>query len=254
MKIASWNVNSIKTRLEHVKDWLGTQKPDVLLLQELKGLEFPAEEFAALGYKSAAVPQKAYNGVALLSRHDIKVEMEALPGNPADEQARYIEATVNGLRIIGIYAPNGNPVDSEKFPYKLAWLDRLHKRLDILRREESATVIGGDFNIIPEGKDCHDPKLWAGDALFRPESRGKLRAMINLGYTDAFRVHNNASGQYTFWDYQAGSWPRNNGIRIDHFLLSPAAADRLAACTIDKEPRGREKASDHTPIIVELSA
>ncbi len=254
MKIATWNVNSIKSRLEHVKSWLAAQKPDVLLLQELKGLDFPAADFASLGYKSAAVPQKAYNGVALLSRHGIKVELESLPGDPADEQARYIEATINGLRIIGIYAPNGNPVDSGKFPYKLAWLDRLKTRLEALRREEIPLAIGGDFNIIPEPRDCYDPAAWAGDALFRPESRAKLRAMLNLGYTDAFRVFNREPEQYTFWDYQAGAWPRNNGIRIDHFLLSPGAADRLKSCVIDREPRGRDKASDHTPIVAELSA
>lgn len=252
MKIASWNVNSVKSRLSHVKDWLAASNPDILMLQELKGLEFPAADFAALGYKSAAVPQKAYNGVALLSRHDIKVELEALPGDPADEQARYLEATINGLRVINIYAPNGNPVGTEKFSYKLAWLDRLKARLEDLRRQEAPVAIGGDFNIIPEGKDCHDPAVWINDALFRLESRRKFRAMLNCGYTDAFRVLNDAPGQYTFWDYQAGAWQRNKGIRIDHFLLSPVVADRLTGCTIDKEPRGRDKASDHTPIIVEL--
>lgn len=252
MKIASWNVNSIKTRLSHVKDWLESQKPDVLLLQELKGLEFPAEEFESIGYQSAAVPQKAYNGVALLSKHKIKVEHDALPGDKKDEQARYIEATIKDLRIIGIYAPNGNPVDSEKFTYKLAWLDRLKKRLEKLREDEVPVAIGGDFNIIPEEKDCFDPKAWQDDALFRLESRQKLRALLNLGYTDAFRVHNSQTGQYTFWDYQGGAWPQDKGIRIDHFLLSPSVADRLRACTIDKGPRGLEKASDHTPIIVEI--
>lgn len=252
MRIASWNVNSIKSRLGHVKDWLSASNVDVLMLQELKGLEFPAADFAALGYKSAAVPQKAYNGVALIARHDIRVELEALPGDPVDEQARYIEATVNGVRVINIYAPNGNPLGTEKFTYKLAWLDRLKTRLAALRREGAPVAIGGDFNIIPEPIDCHDPAAWAGDALFQPESRARFRAMLNLGYTDAFRVHNTAPGQYTFWDYQAGAWQRDKGIRIDHFLLAPALADRLASCTIDKEPRGRDKASDHTPIIVEL--
>lgn len=252
MRIASWNVNSIKTRLGHVKDWLEEQKPDVLLLQELKGLEFPADEFEAVGYQSAAVPQKAYNGVAMLSKHDMNVELEALPGDKADEQARYIEATIKGLRIIGIYAPNGNPVDSDKYPYKLAWMDRLTDRLKELRANEVPVAIGGDFNIIPENKDCYDPKAWADDALFRLESRQKLRALLNLGYTDAFRVHNNKPQQYTFWDYQRGAWPQNKGIRIDHFLLSPPVTDRLVSCKIDAKPRGLEKASDHTPIIVEI--
>ncbi len=253
MKIASWNVNSIKVRLEHVKSWLEAQQPDVLVIQELKGLEFPAAEFEALGYKCAAVPQKAYNGVAMLSKHDMKVELEALPGDPEDEQARYIEATVKGIRIIGIYAPNGNPVDSDKFPYKLAWLDRLKDRLRELRQDEVPVAIGGDFNIIPEAKDCYDPKSWEGDALYLPESRQRLRAMINLGYTEAFRAKNNKAHQYTFWDYQRGAWQNNHGIRIDHFLLSPDLADRLVSCRIDAEPRALEKASDHTPIIVEIS-
>lgn len=252
MKIATWNVNSIKARLDHVKNWLEKHQPDVLTIQELKGLDFPAQEFEALGYKSAAVTQKAYNGVATLSKHDIKVELEALPGGEGDDQARYIEATINGTRIIGIYAPNGNPVDSDKFPYKLGWLDRLKERLRILREEEMPVVIGGDFNIIPEARDCYDPAAWADDALFHMESRQKLRAMVNLGYTEAFRVHNQKAGQYTFWDYQAGCWPQNKGIRIDHFLLSPAAADRLVSCTIDSAPRGLDKASDHTPVVLEL--
>lgn len=252
MKIASWNVNSIKARAGHVRDWLEAQKPDVLLLQELKGLEFPALEFEALGYRAACVPQKTYNGVALLSRHDFTVEREALPGDAADDQARYIEATVAGVRIINIYAPNGNPADSDKFSYKLAWLDRLKDHLQSLRLDEVPFCVGGDFNIIPEPLDCYDPAAWAGDALFRMESRQKFRAMVNLGLTDAFRVFNPRPGQYTFWDYQAGRWAANQGIRIDHFLLSPAIADRLAACAIDTAPRARDKASDHTPVIVEI--
>ncbi len=254
MKIASWNINSIKARLEHVKNWLQSAQPDVLLLQELKGLDFPALEFEALGYKSAAVPQKAYNGVALLSRHDFTVERTALPGDDGDEQARYIEATVNGMRIIGIYAPNGNPVDTEKFTYKLDWLERLKHHLKELRQAEVPFCIGGDFNIIPEDKDCYSPAAWENDALFRIESRRKYRALLNLGLTDAFRVHNHEDGKYTFWDYQGGAWPANKGIRIDHFLLSPALADKMRDCTIDSAPRGLEKASDHTPIIVEIAA
>lgn len=252
MRIASWNVNSIKMRQEHVAAWLKDSAPDVLMLQELKGLDFPVAAFEAIGYHSAFVPQKAYNGVALLSRHPIKPELEALPGDPADDQARYIEATIKGLRLICLYAPNGNPVDSEKFPYKLSWLDRLTARLRQLRQEEIPVIAGGDYNIIPEEKDCYDPAAWKNDALFRPESRAKFRGIINLGYTDAFRVHNQKTEQYTFWDYQAGAWHKNHGIRIDHFLLSPSAADRLLSCTIDKIPRGQEKASDHTPVTVDI--
>ena len=253
MKIASCNVNSIKARLDHVKAWLAAQKPDVLMMQELKGMEFPADVFSDLGYESAFVPQKAYNGVAILSRHKIEPVLTSLPGDGVDGQARYLEATINGIRLINIYLPNGNPVETEKFTYKLAWLDRLKARLAALRREEIPVAVGGDFNVIPEGIDCYDPVLWASDALFRPESRARFRALLNLGYTDAFRVFNHEPRQYTFWDYQAGSWPANKGIRIDHFLLSPALTDRLVSCTIDAGPRALDKASDHTPIIVELN-
>ncbi len=254
MKIVSWNVNSIKARGEHVTRWLQANQPDLLLLQELKGLEFPKDSFDSLGYKSEAVCQKAYNGVAILSKEPQKVILDHLPGDKEDEQARYLEIDYKGLRVINIYLPNGNPVDSEKYPYKLAWMDRLYARLNDLRRESIPFLVGGDFNVIPEDKDCHAPKDWQGDALFRPETWAKWRALLNLGLTDAFRVHNMAAGNYTFWDYQKGAWPQNKGIRIDHFLLSPAVTDKLKNCTIDKAPRGEDKASDHTPIILELAA
>lgn len=253
MKIAIWNVNSIKARLEHVKKWLGDAAPDILMIQELKGEAFPAEVFEALGYQSAAVGQKAYNGVATLSRYPIQVIAEALPGDDGDIQARYLETEINGVRFINIYAPNGNPVDSEKFPYKLAWLDRLTAHVMRLRIDNVPVVIGGDYNIIPEDKDCYDPKAWINDALFQPESRRKYRTLVNLGLTDAYRVFDRGSGAYTFWDYQAGAWPANKGIRIDHFLVSPSIADRLKACHIDKTPRGWDKASDHTPVVVEIA-
>lgn len=252
MKIASWNVNSIKARGDHVKKWLEEKQPDVLMIQELKGIDFPADKFQDTGYQSAAVTQKTYNGVAILSKHEIKVEKEALPGDKDDEQARYLEVTTGGLRLIDIYLPNGNPVDTEKFDYKLSWMDRLYERLKTLREESTPFVIGGDFNVIPEPRDCHDPAAWEGDALFRPESRAKFRALLHLGLADAFRVNNHEDQQYTFWDYQGGAWPKNNGIRIDHFLLSPTMTDRLKTCYIDTEPRGWDKASDHTPIIVEI--
>lgn len=254
MKLASWNVNSIKTRLPHVTAWLAAHKPDALLLQELKGLDFPADAFEALGYKHAAVTQKSYNGVAILSPHDIAVVLDRLPGEDADEQARYLEADINGIRVINIYLPNGNPVDSDKFPYKLRWMERLRARLAQLRQDEVPFLVGGDFNIIPEAEDCYDPAAWANDALFRPESRAQFRALQYLGLTDALRVANRAPQQYTYWDYQGGAWPANKGIRIDHFLLSPPLADRLDHCVIDAEPRGREQPSDHTPIIVTLAS
>lgn len=252
MKIASWNVNSIKARLEHVRDWLDAAKPDILMIQELKGLEFPEAEMEACGYKAAFVGQKAYNGVAILSRAPVEVLSRALPGDDGDEQARYLEADCGDFRLINIYLPNGNPIGSDKFAYKLAWMDRLKARLAALRRDGVPVVLGGDFNVIPEERDCHDPGAWAGDALFQPESRARFRALLHLGFTDAFRVFHEEGGHYTYWDYQGGAWPANKGIRIDHFLLSPAAADRLKACHIDTAPRARERASDHTPIVIEL--
>lgn len=254
MKFASWNVNSIKARLEHVKRWLEANKPDLLLIQELKGLEFPTAEFEALGYQSEAVTQKAYNGVAILSKKKQKVVLDHLPGDKSDEQSRYLEIDYNDIRVINIYLPNGNPVDSEKYPYKLKWMDRLYDRLSELRRDNIPFVIGGDFNVIPEDKDCHDPKAWKDDALFRPETWQRFRSYLNLGLYDSLRIQNNAGNNYTFWDYQRGAWPQNKGIRIDHFLLSPQLADRQKSCVIDKTPRGEEKASDHTPIILELLA
>lgn len=255
MKIASWNVNSINMRLPHVLDWLTKHKPDALLLQELKCTDdkFPLAEIEAAGYKAAVHGQKSWNGVAILSPHDITDIHRGLPGDDSDEQARYIEASINGLRVASIYLPNGNPVDSEKYPYKLRWFDRLIAHARELLAQDIAVVLGGDYNIIPEPRDCHDPAAWAEDALFRLDSRRKFRSLVHLGYTDAFRVMNDDSEQYTFWDYQAGAWPRNNGIRIDHLLLSPRAADRLKDCRIDREPRAAEKASDHTPIYAELS-
>lgn len=252
MKIATWNVNSVRARLEHVKNWLAAAKPDVLMMQELKGLDFPAAEFEALGYGSAFVAQKAYNGVAVLSRHPVRTICEKLPGGEGDDQARYLEVEAGGIRLVNIYLPNGNPADSDKFPYKLAWMGRLRDRLAILREERVPFAVGGDFNVIPEPEDCYDPGAWAGDALFRPESRAAFRALLNLGLTDAFRVFNGEADQYTYWDYQGGAWPANKGIRIDHFLLSPALADRLKSCVIDAQPRGMEKASDHTPVIIDI--
>ncbi|QQG36999.1 MAG: exodeoxyribonuclease III [Micavibrio aeruginosavorus] len=252
MIIATWNVNSIKARLDHVLRWLGEHKPDVLMLQELKGLECPADAFRQQGYTCAFVAQKTYNGVATLTRTPVSPLLTRLPGDEADEQARYLEVEHSGLRLINVYAPNGNPVDSEKYTYKLQWLERLRLHIAGLRAKALPFVIGGDFNIIPEERDCYDPKAWHDDALFRLESRQQFRALMNLGLTDALRVSNGNGGEYTFWDYQAGAWPQNKGIRIDHFLLSPDIADRLRSCRIDKAPRGWDKASDHTPVLLEI--
>ena len=254
LTVATWNVNSINARLPNVLAWVKEHAPDVLLLQELKTTDdkFPQMEFSALGYKAAVFGQKTWNGVAILSKHEISAIKMGLPGDETDEQSRYIEATIEGLRVASIYLPNGNPVDSEKYPYKLKWMDRLAAHVKNLLRTERPLVLGGDYNIIPEDKDCYDPKAWQEDALFRLESRRKFRALVNLGLTDAFRVNNNEAHQYSFWDYQGGSWPQNLGIRIDHFLLSPQSADLLHSCTIDSGPRGKEKASDHTPVVLKL--
>ncbi len=252
MKIVSWNVNSIKARLEHVLRYLKENKPGILMIQELKGLEFPTEAFEAIGYKTHAVCQKAYNGVALISKHKIDVVREALPGDADDDQARFIEADINGMRVINIYLPNGNPAPGPKYDYKLGWMKRLYDHLHDLRDKDVAFVIGGDFNVIPEDRDCYDPKAWEEDALFRIETRKIYRSILNLGLTEAFRVFDNRAGQYTFWDYQAGAWQKGNGIRIDHFLLSPVLADGLTSCFINKEPRSWDNASDHTPIEIIL--
>lgn len=252
MKIATWNVNSIKARTTHARRWLERVRPDFLCLQELKGLEFPREAFE--GYEIRAVGQKAYNGVAILANSSFEVILEKLPGDDTDEQARYLEIrAADGLRLINIYLPNGNPWPGEKFDYKMRWMDRLHARLKELREAEIPFVVTGDFNVIPEAIDCWDPKVWANDALYRIETRQKFRTFLNLGLTDAFRALNSKEGQYTFWDYQAGCWQKDRGIRIDHFLLSPPVTDRLVSCIIDKEPRGEDSPSDHTPVILTIA-
>ena len=251
MKIASWNVNSIKARLPAVIDWLETAAPDVLALQEIKCTAdaFPHLEIEAAGYRAAVLGQKTYNGVALISKVAPDSLREGLPGDGGDDQARYVEAVFDGVRVASIYLPNGNPVGSGKFPYKLAWMARLKRHATRLLADEVPTVLGGDFNVIPEPEDCYDPDDWTGDALYRPESRRAFREILYLGWADAFRsLHARRGGAFTFWDYQRGRWQRGEGIRIDHLLLSPAALDRLEVCDIDTVPRSRPKASDHTPI------
>lgn len=252
MKIASWNVNSIKARKEHVLKYLNDSGLDVLMVQELKGLEFPADDFKAIGYHTAHVAQKAYNGVAVFSKEPIEVILSELPGDQSDEQARYIEVEIAGHRLIDIYLPNGNPYPGGKYDYKLNWMERLYNRLKTLRDQGIEFILGGDFNVIPFDQDCHDPKAWADDALIQPQSREAFRKFENLGLYDAFRLFNKNPGQYSFWDYQRGAWQNDHGIRIDHFLLSPYYVDRVQKCWIDKTPRGWEKPSDHTPIIIEI--
>jgi exodeoxyribonuclease-3 len=254
MKAATWNVNSIKARLPNVLEWLGAFQPDVVMLQETKSVDetFPRMEIEDLGYNVAIHGQKSYNGVAILSKRPVEDVTPRLPGDDADEQARYIEATIDNIRFASIYLPNGNPIDTEKFDYKLAWMDRLRTRAAELLASEQPVVLAGDYNVVPQDEDVHDPAGWANDALCQPGSRARFREILNLGYTDAYRVFNTAPHKFSFWDYQGGAWHKDHGVRIDHLLLSPQAADRLVASGIDTGPRGKAKASDHTPVWVEL--
>ncbi len=253
MRIVTWNINGIKARLPVVTDWLSQQKPDIVCLQEIKSVDenFPREPFEALGYNVETHGQKGFNGVAILSLLPFDEVHRGLPGDDDDVQARLIEgvfSTEKGVvRVCNIYLPNGNPVDSDKFLYKLNWMDRLHKFVQPRLELEEPFVLLGDFNLIPEEIDCHDPKSWWGDALYRPESLEKFRALCNLGLTDALRSVTDAPS-YTFWDFQSGAWRRNHGIRIDHLMLSPQAADRLDGVIVHKELRGWDKPSDHVAV------
>ena len=257
MRIATWNVNSINARLEGVLAWFESEAPDVAVLQEIKCVDekFPTEAFERLGYNVAVHGQKTYNGVAMLSKAPLEDVRKGLPGDDADDHARYIEAVVSGpqpVRVIGIYLPNGNPVASEKFAYKLAWMARLQARAEELLGWEEPFAILGDYNVIPERRDAEFPDNWTGDALAQPQTRAAFRALKNLGLTEAYLQADGAPGAYTFWDYQAGAWDRNNGIRIDHALLSPQAADLLTGVSIHRNVRAWEKPSDHVPVVVEL--
>ena len=259
MKIATWNVNSIKARHDNVIDWLKQAEPDVACLQEIKSVDdaFPAAAFEELGYNVATHGQKTYNGVAIFSKAPFDDLIVGLPGDNSDDQARYLEAVIPAgdtvVRVASIYLPNGNPVDTEKYPYKLAWMDRLIAHAEELLAYEEAFVLAGDYNVIPTAEDVHDPVAWEGDALFRPETHEKFRKLVNLGLTDAFRACTSAPGQYSFWDYQGGAWQKNHGIRIDHLLLSPQASDLLSACEIDGHVRGWERPSDHVPVWATLA-
>ncbi|WP_424932022.1 exodeoxyribonuclease III [Amaricoccus macauensis] len=258
MKIASFNINGVKARLPALLDWLGEAQPDVVVLQEIKSTDetFPRSQVEDAGYSVETHGQKSFNGVAILSKHPLEDVSRGLPGDEEDEQARWIEATVvgeaNAIRICGLYLPNGNPAPGPKYDYKLAWMERLHARASELIAGEECALMAGDYNVIPQGIDCHDPKVWAEDALFLPQTRASFQRITSLGFTDALRASTSEDKIYTFWDYQTGAWQKNNGIRIDHFLLTPQAADRLTACGIDKDIRSREKPSDHVPIWVDL--
>ncbi len=258
MKIASWNVNSLKVRLPHVLDWLKESGVDVVCLQEIKLVDekFPTADFEEAGYNVAVHGQPTYNGVAIISRYPLEDVKIGLPGDKSDDQARYVEAAIShksgSIRVASIYLPNGNPVDTDKYPYKLKWMERLRRHAEKMLAKEEAFVLAGDYNVIPQAEDVHDPVAWSDDSLFRLETRHAFRRIVNLGLTDAFRACHAAPHQYTFWDYQGGAWRKNNGIRIDHLLLSPPAADLLKGCAIDKHVREWEKPSDHVPIWCDL--
>ncbi|MBB6307631.1 exodeoxyribonuclease III [Xanthobacter tagetidis] len=259
MRIATWNVNSIRQRLDHAVAWLKATDPEVVCLQEIKCQTeaFPREPFESLGYNVSVHGQKGFNGVALLSKLPLEDVTHGLAGDDGDEQARFIEAVVSVkggvVRVACLYLPNGNPPDTEKYPYKLGFMARLKAFAEDRLKLEEPLVLAGDFNVIPMPEDAADPAAWAGDALFLPRTRQAFRELIHLGLTDAVRAASDAPRLYTFWDYQAGAWQRDNGIRIDHLLLSPQAADRLIAVGIDKHVRAWEKPSDHVPVWADLA-
>ncbi len=259
MRIATWNVNSIRQRIEPLAAWLGERQPDIVCLQETKCLDetFPREPFEALGYNLALHGQKTFNGVAIFSKLRFDDVVVGLPGDDTDDHARFIEATVstsNGVvRVASIYLPNGNPPATDKYSYKLKWMDRLFQYANERLELEEKLILAGDYNVIPTAADVHNPAAWTSDALFLPQTRAKFRALANLGLIDAIRAVSDDKGLYTFWDYQAGAWQKNWGIRIDHMLLSAQAADRLTAAGIDKHVRSWERPSDHVPVWVDLA-
>ncbi|MDA8869776.1 exodeoxyribonuclease III [Rhizobiaceae bacterium] len=257
MKIATWNINGIKARHEGLIEWLREANPDIVCLQEIKSTDetFPRDEIEALGYNLETHGQKGFNGVALLSKVPFDEVNRGLPGDDEDEQARFIEGVFSVgdsvLRVAGLYLPNGNPPDEErKFGYKLDWMDRLAAWTAERLALEEPLVLAGDFNVIPQNDDCHDPKAWTGDALFREETRSRFEALRALGLTDALRTCTDDTA-YTFWDYQRGAWPKNHGIRIDHLLLSPEAMPKLGSVSVERHLRDREKPSDHVPVVME---
>jgi exodeoxyribonuclease III len=254
LTIATWNVNSVRQRIGHLERWLGEEKPDVVCLQEIKTVDdgFPKAEIEALGYNVATHGQKTFNGVAILSKLPLEDVRTGLPGDASDEQARYLEASVStaagAFRVATIYLPNGNPAPGDKYDYKLRWMERLRLHAAGLLALEEPLALAGDYNVIPAAPDTHDAAAWAQDALFLPDTRAAFQRLTALGLTEAFRACSDAPKSYTFWDYQAGAWQRNNGIRIDHLLLSPQATDRLEGVVIDRHLRDWEKPSDHVPV------
>lgn len=263
MKIAAYNVNSINARLENLLAWLFKAQPDIVLLQEIKAEHqaFPFFELRAAGYDAKILGQKSYNGVAILSRHKIRVTAEGLPGF-ADDNARYLEAlvTVGGedYRVAAVYAPNGNPPynnpdDDSKFIYKLRWMEAFYNHAAVLLQKREKVILGGDYNVILTDNDVYDPELFRNNALFRPEVRSRFNALLYQGWYDAYRVLHPAAVGYTYWDYAGAAFAADLGLRIDYLLLSPDAADELKSCYVDKDPRSAEKPSDHTALVVELN-
>ena len=258
MKIATWNINGVRARLDSAAAWLKDAAPDILCFQEIKSEDaaFPREAFEDLGYNVETHGQKGFNGVAILSKLPFDEVSRGMPGDDNDEQARFIEAVFSvesgALRVASLYLPNGNPIGTEKFAYKLAWMNRLENYAKERLGDEEPFVLAGDYNVIPTPEDAKNPEAWIDDALAQPQTRQAYRRILNLGLTEAFRACNNEPGHYSFWDYQGGAWQKNHGIRIDHLLLSPHAADRLVATTIDKRTRAWEKPSDHVPVVIEL--
>lgn len=258
MRIATWNVNSVRQRLDYLLTWLQECQPDIACLQEIKCMDdaFPREPIEALGYNVVTHGQKTFNGVALLSKYPLDEATPRLAGDDLDEHARFIEGVVSlksgVVRVACLYLPNGNPVETEKYPYKLRWMERLREFTKLRLKTEEPLILAGDFNVIPAARDAHNPAAWINDALFKPETRESFQSLLGLGMTDALRAVTDEPGQYTFWDYQAGAWQKNWGIRIDHLLLSPQASDKLVDVGIDKYVRGWEKPSDHVPVWVDL--
>ncbi len=258
MRVATFNINGIKARAEALTTWLDESSPDVVVLQEIKSVDegFPRDLFEDRGYTVETHGQKSFNGVAILSKLPLEDVTRGLPGDDADEQARWIEGTVIGdqgaVRVCGLYLPNGNPAPGPKYDYKLGWMERMRARAAELLAMEEPALMAGDYTIIPQAEDAAKPDAWREDALFLLSSRDAYRRILNLGFTEAFRTRHPEPGHYSFWDYQAGAWQRNNGIRIDHILMTPQCADLMTDIGIEKEVRGRDKPSDHVPVWVDL--
>ena len=255
MKIATWNVNSITARLPHVLQWLDAVRPDVLCVQETKCPDerFPVPELAASGYQAVFYGQPTYNGVAFLTRHEVTDIVRGLPGDATDTQARLLAATIGGIQLINVYVPNGAAVGSDKYQYKLAWLQRLRRFLSERYERTSPVLLCGDFNVAPEDRDVHDPKAWAGHVMVSKTERKALQLVKDWGFVDIFRQFHSESGYYSWWDYRSGGFPQNRGLRIDHIWVTPSLAMRGASVSIARETRGWERPSDHAPVVAEFT-